>query len=61
MPSRLLPLFVFDAAGTIIGGLLGCGLPFFYGFDVFFDFLPWLVLAALASTILAGASRLEVS
>lgn len=58
-PSRLLPLFVWDAGGTILGGLLACGLPFFYGFDAFFNLLPWLSLATLVLTVLAGAAGLK--
>ncbi|MDY6904807.1 MAG: hypothetical protein SWH61_08975 [Thermodesulfobacteriota bacterium] len=52
--AGLLTLFVFDGLGAIIGGLLGIGIPIFYGLKTYFDVLPWLVLATLVTTIIAG-------
>lgn len=51
---QLLNLFVFDGLGSVIGGLLGIGIPLFYGFKAYFDVLPWITVATLFVTILAG-------
>ncbi|MDY6823003.1 MAG: hypothetical protein SWH68_04275 [Thermodesulfobacteriota bacterium] len=58
--SQLLNLFLLDGLGSVVGGLLGIGIPLFFGFRVYFDLLPWLALATLMLTILAGLSARKV-
>lgn len=48
---RLLILFVADALGGFIGGLLGIWLPLLFGFRDYFDLLPWI---SASSFVLVG-------
>jgi hypothetical protein len=50
-PSRLLNLFVADAMGGFVGGLLGIWLPLLFGFRHYFDLLPWV---SVSSFVLVG-------
>ena len=49
--SRLLNLFIADAMGGFIGGLLGIWLPLLFGFGHYFALLPWV---SLSSFVLVG-------
>ncbi len=58
--TQLLNLFIFDALGSFIGGVLGIGIPFFYGFNYYFTLLPLLALATLATALWAGAAAKQL-
>jgi hypothetical protein len=49
--SRFLNLFVADAIGGFVGGLLGIWLPMLFGFQDYFDLMPW---TSLTTFILVG-------
>jgi hypothetical protein len=54
--ARLLHLFVADALGGFVGGLLGIWIPVLLGLQVYFEVLPWMSLGTLA----LGAAALLV-
>jgi SAM-dependent methyltransferase len=51
--GRLLDLFIADAVGGLVGGLLGIWLPVLFGFKTFFGVVPVLSLACLAAVVVA--------
>jgi len=55
--SRLLNLFVADAVGGFVGGLLGIWLPVLAGFGWFFSLVPWISVSTLTLGILAVSLR----
>jgi spermidine synthase len=53
--SRLLGLFVADAIGGFVGGLLAIWLPVLSGFKVYFALLPWICVLTVAFTLAAAS------
>jgi len=55
--SRLLNLFIADAIGGFVGGLLGIWLPVLAGFGWFFSLIPWISVSTLGLGVLAVSLR----
>jgi len=57
--NHLLKLFVFDAIGSFIGGVLGIWIPLIYGLNNYFKFIPWIALATLTVVLIAVRKTAE--
>ena len=52
--TRLLDLFIADAVGGLIGGLLGIWIPVLFGMRYFFEVLPWISVGSFAVVFIAA-------